>query len=81
MDRNLLKNLLLSYFNTPEARRLDAVHVIGSLLGFSAEEMIKVCRRSIYKPVTFIWTLNDWKTGDLYYLLLILWWFLLLPER
>ena len=37
-----MKNLLLSYFHTPEAKRSDAVHVLGGLLDFTSDEFAQV---------------------------------------
>lgn len=45
--RTLLRNLLKGYFNTPEGKRADVVHVIGGLLGFTPEEVHKV---RIFQP-------------------------------
>ena len=41
--RSLVKNMLMTYFNTTESKRADVVRVIGSLLGFTHEELEKVC--------------------------------------
>lgn len=35
--------MLLAYFNTSENKRAEVVHVIGGLLGFTHEELDKVC--------------------------------------
>ena len=40
--RVLMKNLLLGYFHTPDRNRLDAIHAIGSVLGFTQEDFHKV---------------------------------------
>lgn len=40
--RSLVKNMLMSYFNTPENKRAEVVRVVGALLGFTHEELDKV---------------------------------------
>lgn len=40
--RSLVKNMLMSYFNTPEKKRAEVVRVLGALLGFTHEELDKV---------------------------------------
>ncbi|XP_048586142.1 thyroid receptor-interacting protein 11-like isoform X2 [Nematostella vectensis] len=42
VDKPLLKNLLIGYFHTPEAKRADVIHVIGGLLGFTVGEMKEI---------------------------------------
>ncbi|KAK3749493.1 hypothetical protein QZH41_013466 [Actinostola sp. cb2023] len=42
VDKTLLRNLLNGYFNTPEGKRADVLHVVGGLLGFSQEELTKI---------------------------------------
>ena len=37
-----MKNLLLGYFHTPDRNRTDAIHAIGSVLGFTVEDFHKV---------------------------------------
>ena len=37
-----MKNLLLGYFHTPDRNRMDAIHAIGSVLGFTQEDFHKV---------------------------------------
>ncbi|KAK7104910.1 thyroid receptor-interacting protein 11-like isoform X2 [Littorina saxatilis] len=42
VDRELMKNLLLGYFHTPDRNRLDAIHAIGSVLGFTQDDFHKI---------------------------------------
>lgn len=42
VEKSLVKNMLLSYFNTPENKRAEVVRVVGALLGFTHEELEKV---------------------------------------
>ncbi|PVD26223.1 hypothetical protein C0Q70_13893 [Pomacea canaliculata] len=42
VDKVLMKNLILSYFHTPDKNRMDAIHSIGGLLGFTQEEFRKI---------------------------------------
>ncbi|KAJ7373403.1 Thyroid receptor-interacting protein 11 [Desmophyllum pertusum] len=42
VEKFLVKNMLMGYFNTPENKRVDVVRVIGGVLGFSHEELDKV---------------------------------------
>ncbi|XP_078351275.1 uncharacterized protein LOC144636014 isoform X2 [Oculina patagonica] len=42
VEKSLVKNMLMGYFNTPESKRADVMHVIGGLLGFTHEELDKV---------------------------------------
>ncbi|KAK7504790.1 hypothetical protein BaRGS_00003818, partial [Batillaria attramentaria] len=42
VDRVLMKNLLLGYFHTPSRNRKDAIHAIGSVLGFTHDDFLKI---------------------------------------
>jgi len=42
LDRALMKNLLSSYFQSPESKRADIIKVIGGLLGLSMEDIRKI---------------------------------------
>ncbi|XP_076441605.1 uncharacterized protein LOC143280803 isoform X2 [Babylonia areolata] len=42
VDRELMKNLLLGYFHTPDRNRMDAIHAIGSVLGFTQDDFHKI---------------------------------------
>ena len=40
--RGLMKNMLLAYFNTSEHKRSEVVAVLGHILNFSEDEILKV---------------------------------------
>lgn len=56
VEKSLLKNMLMGYFNTPENKRMDVLRVIGGLLGFTHEELDKVGTGS--SPPTGSWISN-----------------------
>lgn len=56
VEKSLVKNMLMGYFNTPENKRMDVVRVIGGLLGFTHEELDKVGTGS--SPPTGSWISN-----------------------
>ncbi|ESO96444.1 hypothetical protein LOTGIDRAFT_115668 [Lottia gigantea] len=42
VDKELMKNLLLGYFTTPQKKRNEVVHTIGGVLNFNPEEFDKI---------------------------------------
>lgn len=42
VDKQLVKNILLSYFNTPIDKQQEAIPIIGALVGFTQDEYHKV---------------------------------------
>ncbi|KAK6181040.1 hypothetical protein SNE40_008983 [Patella caerulea] len=42
VDKELMKNLLLGYFTTPQTKRKEVVHTIGGVLNFNPEEFQKI---------------------------------------
>ena len=41
MEKQLVKNILLSYFHTPIDKRQEVVPLLGALVGFTQEEYQK----------------------------------------
>lgn len=41
VEKELMKNLLIGYFHTPARNRKDAIHAIGSVLGFTPDDFLK----------------------------------------
>nr|AAW24789.1 SJCHGC04377 protein [Schistosoma japonicum] len=55
IDKLLVKNLLLSYLQLPANQRSNAIRVIGSLLGFSDEDYLKIGSESGALPKLMKW--------------------------
>ncbi|KAK4469473.1 hypothetical protein MN116_007021 [Schistosoma mekongi] len=58
IDKLLVKNLLLSYLQLPANQRSNAIRVIGSLLGFSEEDYLKIGNESGALPKLMKWVRN-----------------------
>ncbi|XP_074630260.1 uncharacterized protein LOC141889029 isoform X2 [Acropora palmata] len=58
VEKSLVKNMLMSYFNTPEKKRAEVVRVLGALLGFTHEELDKVGTGSSAPKGSWISSLN-----------------------
>lgn len=63
VEKSLVKNMLMGYFNTPENKRADVVRVIGGLLGFTHEELDKVGTGSSAPKGSWISTLIPFGHG------------------
>lgn len=59
MDKSLIRNLLLKYFQAPEDKRSDIVQVIGGLLGLSHEEIQSIGTGAVPSKVGG-WISNVW---------------------